>query len=128
MRTIAAALMFVGLATNSMAQTPAAAPAPVAAPPASCAELPPAPVPPDGATVAPAQMAAANQAYQAWRQQVVAGVECRRAQYNGLVDSMNATNTAWGASFTAFCARRTIHCDNAQAPNAAAPAAPPAHY
>ncbi|MFZ2029788.1 MAG: hypothetical protein WAU68_05740 [Vitreimonas sp.] len=113
MRTIVAALVFACLATSAIAQT---APAGPAAPPASCADLAPAPSAPDGATATAAQMTAANQAYQTWREQSVAVVECRRVQYNALVDAMNAANMAWGATIAAYCGRRNMHCERIQQP------------
>jgi hypothetical protein len=116
MKTITAALAFMCFAGNAFAQTTPPPAAPATAAPASCANLVPPPPALDGATATAAQMAAGDQAYQAWRQQSTAAVECRRAQYNAAVDGMNTANTAWGATIAAYCARPNTHCQRTEQP------------
>jgi len=59
-------------------------------------------------------MEAADQAYQAWRRQGVAVLECRRVQYNALTDTINAANTAWGATVATYCGRPHTNCERIQ--------------
>lgn len=58
-----------------------------------------------------AQMRASNESYVAWRDRIRALHECRRLQFNAVVERMNAVNAAWNAQLDAYCARRDIRCE-----------------
>ena len=81
---------------------------------------------PDGAHVRVADMGAGSDAFKAWREAARAVLECRRLQYNGVIDRMNAVSEAWNTQFHTFCARRDVRCTPVEQPAAQA-AMPPTH-
>jgi hypothetical protein len=103
---LAAASVFFLAAAAHAQETP---PAP-AATPAECRPIPPDPAMVDGATVSMEQMGEASDAFAAWRREIREAHECRRLQFNAVVERYNAVNQAWGAQLDAFCARRNIRC------------------
>jgi hypothetical protein len=91
------------------------------APLAQCPDLPADPAMFDGAHGTMRQMSAANSAQATWREQAHQVLECRRAQYNAVIEHENAVNSAWSGQLDAFCARREIHCTGRENPAPAAP-------
>jgi len=67
---------------------------------------------PDGATISMARMGEASDAFSAWRREIREAHECRRLQFNAVVERYNAVNQAWGVQLDAFCARRDIRCED----------------
>lgn len=109
---IAAAATAVLIALPAGAQTTTTTPTPPVSAPASashCPAPPANPTLPDGATVAPDVMQAANTEFTAWATSTRAALECRRAEaqelqaaaaaraseYNEAARVMNATITQW---------------------------------
>lgn len=117
---VGAALGVALLATSAFAQTTPPTPAAPATPAASsCGELQAPPTLPDGATSTREQMEEGNTAYLAWYERYSANIACRRAEaaamrtqyealtsaHNAAVETLNATNTSWGAEAAEFNAR-----------------------
>jgi hypothetical protein len=57
-----------------------------------------------------AAMTGASDAYAAWRERAREVLECRRLQYNAVIERLNAANAAWSAQIDVYCARRDIRC------------------
>lgn len=66
---------------------------------------------PNGATATMAQMSAASDAFSTWLRQSREVLECRRLQYNAVIERLNSVNSAWDAQLDTFCARRNIRCE-----------------
>jgi hypothetical protein len=113
---LAAALMLAQVSvaaaqtTAPVEETPAAAPAPEASAPSTCAEFPPEPAAIDHTRANPTQMSAASTRQREWRARMNEVIECRRLYYNAAIAHSNDVNSAWSTQLDAFCARSNIRC------------------
>lgn len=122
----AIALLFSAATANAQTTDTTAPPPAVTSTqaPAQCPDLPPDPTIPDGTHIRMAAMTQASDGFKAWETAAHATLECRRLQYNAVIERSNAVSHAWNAQIDAFCGRRDVHCTPMDRP---AEATAPAH-
>lgn len=109
---ISAALVSLAMTAPASAQDAPAGPVPAS----TCGEIAAAPTLPDGAEAGRSQMERGNDHFQEWARAATVVVTCRQAEvrsleaqtqarvaeYNAMVESVNAVNTAWQAEAEEF--------------------------
>lgn len=128
----AAAVMMFAAAAAAQTTAPTTTTSPPAATAAAsrCPALPATDLTgvPDGATATGEQMAAANTQYSAWSTSLVSVLECRKAEHDELLATLNARraeynagkarldagNAAWTAESEEYCARPRMRCERDQ--------------